>query len=130
LLLNGREIICQSADCVNKGGFFMPDNKCNECGHQHDHDYDEMDNIIELTGENGETIQVEFLATVKVDDQEYAIMQTLDDYDDEDTVAEIVIMRLEYDDNDDEYYLIAEEDEDVQQRVFEAFHKSALEEEE
>ena len=73
-----------------------------------------MDNIIELTGENGETIQVEFLATVKVDDQEYAIMQTLDDYDDEDTVAEIVIMRLEYDDNDDEYYLIAEEDEDVQ----------------
>ena len=45
----------------------MPDNKCNECGHQHD--YDEMDNIIELTGENGETIKVEFLASVKVDDQ-------------------------------------------------------------
>ncbi|HEY8422289.1 MAG TPA: DUF1292 domain-containing protein [Thermoclostridium sp.] len=108
----------------------MPDNKCNECGHQHDHDhdYDEMDNIIELTGENGETIQVEFLATVKVDDQEYAIMQTLD-YDDEDE-AEVVIMRLEYDGNDDEYYLIAEEDEDVQQRVFDAFQKAALEEEE
>lgn len=110
----------------------MLDNKCNECGHQHDHDhdhdYDEMDNIIELTGENGETIQVEFLATVKVDDQEYAIMQTLD-YDDEDE-AEVVIMRLEYDGNDDEYYLIAEEDEDVQQRVFDAFQKAALEEEE
>lgn len=105
----------------------MPDNKCNGCGHEHD--CDEMDNVIELTDENGKTIKVEFLATVKVDDQEYAIMYPLDDNDDDEDEAEIVIMRLEYDDDDDEYYLIAEEDEDVQQRVFEAFQKATLEEE-
>jgi len=110
---------------VKKGGYFMPDNKCNECGHQHD--CDEMDNVIELTGENGETLEVEFLATVKVDEQEYAVMQTLDD--DEEDEAEIVIMRLEYDEDEDEYYLIAEEDEEVQQRVFDAFKKAAFEEE-
>lgn len=105
----------------------MPDNKCNECGHEHD--YEDMDNIIELTGENGETLKVEFLASVKVDDQEYAIMQTLDDYDDDEDEAEVIIMRMEYDEEEDEYYLIAEEDEDVQQRVFDAFQQSAFEEE-
>lgn len=105
----------------------MPDNKCNECGYEHD--YEDMDNIIELTGENGETLKVEFLASVKVDDQEYAIMQTLDDYDDDEDEAEVIIMRMEYDEEEDEYYLIAEEDEDVQQRVFDAFQQSAFEEE-
>ena len=53
-------------------------------------------------------------------------MQTLDDYDEDTDEAEVVIMRLEYDDDDGEYYLIAEEDEDVQQRVFDAFQKAAL----
>ncbi|AGC69049.1 hypothetical protein Cst_c20760 [Thermoclostridium stercorarium subsp. stercorarium DSM 8532] len=115
----------------------MQDNKCNGCDHPHDHDhdldldydYDDLDNIIELTGENGETLKVEFLATVKVDDQEYAVLQTLED-DDEDDEAEIVIMRLEFDDDADEYYLIAEEDEEVQQKVFEAFQKELMEGEE
>lgn len=110
----------------------MPDNKCNGCDHphdhEHDHDFDEMDNVLELTGENGETLKVEFLATVKVDDQEYAVMHTLET-DDEDE-AEIVIMRLEYDDEEDEYFLIAEEDDETQQRVFEAFQKAVMEEEE
>lgn len=106
----------------------MPDNKCNECGHQHD--CEDMDNIIELTGENGDTLMVEFLASVKVDEQEYAIMQTLEDEDNDEDEGEIVIMRMEYDDNDDEYYLIGEEDEDIQERVFDAFKKAAFEEEE
>lgn len=107
----------------------MAENKCNGCDHQHDHDdYDEMGNILELTGENGETLEVEFLATVKVDDKEYAVMQTLADDDDEE--VEIVIMRLEYDDEADEYYLIAEEDEEVQQKVFDTFQKTIMEEEE
>lgn len=112
----------------------MPENKCNGCDHQHDHDhdydFDEMDSVLELTGENGETLKVEFLATVKVDDQEYAVMQTLDNGEEDDDEAEIVIMRLEYDDEEDEYFLVAEEDEDTQQRVFDAFQQAIAEEEE
>jgi hypothetical protein len=30
-----------------------------------------------MTGENGETHQVEFLATVKMEDQEYAVLHSL-----------------------------------------------------
>jgi|BioPla2DNA2_1021312.scaffolds.fasta_scaffold00332_20 uncharacterized protein YrzB (UPF0473 family) len=112
----------QSKDCVNKGGFFMSDNKCNGCGHEHD--CEDMGSIIELTGENGDTLNVEFLASVQIDEQEYAIMQTLED-DDEDE-GNIVIMRMEYDDDEDEYYLIAEDDQEIMERAFEAFKDSAF----
>jgi hypothetical protein len=84
-----------------------------------------MDNIIELTGENGETIQVEFLATVKMDDQEYAILHTLEEREDDES-GEVVIMRIEKDGDED--ILVSIEDEDELDRVFEAFKQSASEE--
>ena len=76
----------------------MSEHNCHDCGHQHD--CEGMDNIIELTGENGETIQVEFLATVKLEDQEYAVMHSLEDSDDEDE-GEVIIMRMEKDGEED-----------------------------
>ena len=39
----------------------------------------ESDNIIELTGENGETLSVEYLATLKMEDNQYAIMKACDE---------------------------------------------------
>lgn len=96
----------------------MSDNKCSGCGHEHD--CEDMGSIIELTGENGEVINVDFLASIKVDDQEYAIMQALDDEEDDDE-GDIIIMKMEYDDEEDEYYLVAEEDVDILERAFEAF---------
>lgn len=100
----------------------MSEHNCHECGHQHD--CDDMDNIIELTGENGETIKVEFLATVKVDEKEYAVMHSLEESDDE--AGEVIIMRMEKDGDED--YLESIEDEDELDRVFEAFKQSAIDE--
>jgi hypothetical protein len=101
----------------------MSEHNCHECGHQHD--CGEMDNIIELTGENGETIQVEFLATVKMEDQEYAVLHSLEE-DDDDENGEVIIMRIEKDGDED--ILVSVEDEDELDRAFEAFKQSASEE--
>lgn len=100
----------------------MTEHNCHECGHQHD--CDDMDDIIELTGENGETIKVEFLASIKMDDKEYAVMYSLEDDDDED--SGIIIMRIEKDGDED--YLVTIEDEDELDRAFEAFRKTASDE--
>jgi len=96
---------------------------CNECGHNHDQDCscEDMNNIIELVGENGEIINVEFIATIKVEEQEYAIMHALDDSDD----GDVIIMKMEKDGDED--YLVSIEDEDELERVFEAFKKVAAE---
>lgn len=101
----------------------MSEHNCHDCGHQHD--CEGMDNIIELTGENGETIQVEFLATVKLEDQEYAVIHSLEDSDDEDD-GEVIIMRMEKDGEED--FLVSIEDEDELDRAFEAFKQAASDE--
>ncbi len=101
----------------------MSEHNCHECGHHHD--CEEMDNIIELTGENGETIKVEFLATVKMEDQEYAVLHSLEESDDDDN-GEVIIMRMEKDGDED--FLVSIEDEDELDRAFEAFRQSASDE--
>lgn len=98
----------------------MSDCNCNTCGH--DCDCEEMDNIIELTGENGEVIRVEFIATIKVEEQEYAIMHSVEDSDD----GDVIIMRMEKDGDED--YLVSIEDEDELERIFEVFKQTAADE--
>lgn len=83
----------------------------------------EPDNIIELTGENGETVHVEYLATLKMEEKQYAIMKSCDD--DEDS-GEVIIMRIEKD--GEEEYLVSIEDEDELDTVFGAFKQVASEE--
>lgn len=100
---------------------------CSGCGNDHDHDHeqgcncDEVSNIIELTGEDGEVINVEFIATIKVDEQEYAIMHSIEESDD----GDVIIMRMEKDGDED--YLASIDDDDELERVFEAFKKVAAE---
>lgn len=101
----------------------MSEHNCHECGHQHD--CEDMDNIIELTGENGETIKAEFLDTVKMDDQEYAVLHSLEEGDDDDN-GEVIIMRMEKDGDED--ILVSIEDEDELDRAFEAFKQAASDE--
>lgn len=96
----------------------MSDHNCHDCGHHHD---DELDNVIELTGENGEIITAELLDTVKVDEKDYAVLQAIDD-----EVGEVIIMRLEQDGEED--YLVSIEDEDELEKAFEAFKEAASEE--
>ena len=90
---------------------------CCNCG--------EGDNIIELTGENGETLLVEYLATLKIEDKQYAVMKSCDDYEDSEDSEEIIIMKIERDGEED--YLVSLEDDEELDMVFEAFKKVASE---
>jgi uncharacterized protein YrzB (UPF0473 family) len=84
--------------------------------------------IIELTGENGDSIKCEYLDTVLVDDSEYVVLLPLDedsgccdscDCEDDECAAEVIIMKIEK--SGDEEYLVPVEDDDELERAFEAF---------
>ncbi|HOK43287.1 MAG TPA: DUF1292 domain-containing protein [Thermoclostridium caenicola] len=80
--------------------------------------------IIELTGEDGDTIKAEYLDTVLVDDNEYVVLLPVDEHECEecdDCEAEVIIMKIEKD--GDEEYLVPVEDDDELERAFEAFQE-------
>ncbi|NMA64844.1 MAG: DUF1292 domain-containing protein [Clostridiaceae bacterium] len=83
--------------------------------------------IIELTGEDGDTIKCEYLDTVLVDDEEYVVLLPLDEENcacedcDDDCETEVIIMKIEK--SDDEEYLVPVEDDDELERAFEAFQE-------
>jgi len=82
----------------------------------------EQDNIIELMGENGETLAVEYLATLKMEEKQYAIMRACDNDGDS---GEVIIMRIEKDGDED--CLVSIDDEEELDTVFGAFKKAAAE---
>lgn len=90
--------------------------------------------IIELTGENGDSIKCEYLDTVLVDDREYVVLLPLDedgcscDSCDDECGAEVIIMKIEK--SGDEEYLVPVEDDDELERAFEAFQDQIDEEDE
>lgn len=80
--------------------------------------------IIELTGENGDTIKAEYLDTVLVDDNEYVVLLPLDEHhcdECDECESEVIIMRIEKD--GDEEYLVPVEDDDELEKAFEAFQE-------
>lgn len=92
--------------------------------------------IIELTGENGDSIKCEYLDTVLVDDSEYVVLLPLDEdscgcdscgCDDDECGAEVIIMKIEK--NGEEEYLVPVEDDEELERAFEAFQDQIDEEE-
>ncbi|NLM72874.1 MAG: DUF1292 domain-containing protein [Clostridiaceae bacterium] len=92
---------------------------------------DYENDIIELTGEDGDTIKCEYLDTVLVDDEEYVVLLPLDEHECADAdcsecEAEVIIMKI--DRNGDEEYLVPVEDEDELDRAFEAFQQQIDEE--
>lgn len=97
----------------------MSEHNCNDCGHQHD--CGEMEDILDLIGENGETLKARVLSFVEVDEQEYAVLEPIEDNDEE--FDQIIIMRVESD--GDEEYLESVEDEDEWDKAFEAFKEAA-----
>ena len=91
--------------------------------------------IIELTGENGDSIKCEYLDTVLVDDNEYVVLLPLDEdtcgcdacgCDDDECGAEVIIMKIEK--NGEEEYLVPVEDEDELEKAFEVFQDQIDEE--
>lgn len=88
----------------------------------------EESNIIELIDEDGESVSFEHLATLEHEGNYYIALMVLDEENQDDEEGEVVIMKIEQDDEGNECYVYVE-DEDVQEAVFDKFLQLMEEEE-
>ena len=78
------------------------------------------ENIIVLNDEEGKEVEFEFLDLIELDDEEYVVLLPADEETDE--PGEVVILKVEDTDSDsDEESQVGVEDEEVLNRVFQAF---------
>ena len=78
------------------------------------------ENIIVLNDEDGKEVRFEFLDLIELDDEEYVVLLPADE--DSDEPGEVVILKVEDTDSDsDEESYVGVEDEEVLNRVFQAF---------
>ncbi len=80
---------------------------------------EEEDFLVDLFDDDGNKQTFEHLDTVQVDGSDYVICIPYKEEDDGET-DEVVILKMEYDENDD-YVLVPEEDLDVLDRAYEIF---------
>ena len=88
-------------------------------GNMNEEEFDELDNIVILTDEDGNDVEFEFLDVVQVDDKEYVILLPVEDME----KGEVVIFRIEGDGEEESY--IGLEDEAEAEKVFLAFKEKA-----
>lgn len=81
-------------------------------------DLKELDNTISLNDESGEKVPFEFLDLIMYKDEEYLVLLTKDGSDD---AGEVVILKVDETDNDDEDAYTSVDDEDTLMAVFEIF---------
>ena len=79
---------------------------------------EELDNIIVLNDEDGNEIEFEFLDLIPYEGEEYVVLLPNDEDDD---AGEVVILKLEDTDSEDEESYVSVDDEEVLQKVFEIF---------
>lgn len=75
-------------------------------------------NIIILNDENGEEAQFEFLDLIAYEDEEYVILLPVEESDE---AGEVVILKLEETENDDEESYVSVDDDDTLMDVFNIF---------
>lgn len=80
---------------------------------------EELDNIIVLNDENGEEVKFEFLDLVELDGEEYVVLLPAEEEDED--AGEVVILKIEDTDNEEEESYVSVEDEEVLNKVFEMF---------
>ena len=82
---------------------------------------EELDNIIVLNDENGEEVQFEFLDLVELDGEEYVVLLPADEAEKEDEAGEVVILKVEDTDSEEEESYVSVDNEEVLNKVFEMF---------
>lgn len=80
---------------------------------------EELDNIIVLNDENGEEVPFEFLDLIELDGEEYVVLLPTEGEEDED--GEVVILKVEDTDSEDEESYVSVDDQEVLNKVFEIF---------
>ena len=82
---------------------------------------EELDNILTLNDEEGNEVEFEFLDLIEYDGEEYVILLPVEDEEDTEEPGEVVILKLEDTENEDEESYVSVEDEDILNAVFEKF---------
>ena len=80
---------------------------------------EELDNIIVLNDENGEEVPFEFLDLIELEGEEYVVLLPVEE--DEEDAGEVVILKVEDTDSEEEESYVSVEDEDVLNKLFEMF---------
>ena len=88
-------------------------------GNMNEEEFDELDNIVVLTDEDGNDVEFEFLDVVQVDDKEYVILLPVEEMEN----GEVVIFRIEGEGEEESY--IGLDDESEAEKVFLAFKEKA-----
>jgi len=86
--------------------------------------------IIELTDEDGVTSQFEYLTTLDHEGEMYVVLMLVEDEEQDDEEGEVLILKIEKDEETDEDIYVSVDDEAVSQAVFEKFLALMEEEEE
>lgn len=82
---------------------------------------EELDNILTLNDEDGNEVEFEFLDLIEYDGEEYVILLPVEDEEDAEEPGEVVILKLEDTENEDEESYVSVDDEDILNAVFEKF---------
>lgn len=80
---------------------------------------EELDNIIILNDENGEEVKFEFLDLIEFNSEEYVILLPIEEENEE--AGEVVILKVEDTDSEDEESYVSVDDQDTLNKVFEMF---------
>ena len=80
---------------------------------------EELDNIITLNDEDGNEVKFEFLDLIELDGEEYVVLLPTEGEEDED--GEVVILKVEDTDSEDEESYVSVDDQEVLNKVFEIF---------
>ena len=80
---------------------------------------EELDNIVVLNDEDGNEVEFEFLDLIEYEGEEYVVLLPNDE--EEDDAGEVLILKLEDTESEDEESYVSVEDEEVLNKVFEIF---------
>ena len=78
-----------------------------------------LDNIIVLNDENGEEVPFEFLDLIELAGEEYVVLLPVEE--DEEDTGEVVILKVEDTESEEEESYVSVEDEEVLNKVFDMF---------
>lgn len=82
-------------------------------------DAEEIDNIVVLNDEDGNEVEFEFLDLIQYENEDYVVLLPTEDEGEE--AGEVVILKLEDTEDDDEESYVSVEDEEILNKVFEMF---------
>lgn len=80
---------------------------------------EELDNIVVLNDEDGNEVEFEFLDLIEYEGESYVVLLPNDE--DEEELGEVLILKLEDTDSEDEESYVSVDDEETLNKVFEIF---------